>query len=192
MNKWLLCLMFLLISVSAFAQKNKDSLVNNMPVIDGKLTYTDSITVKDRNGVVLDSLAKKWFNGYFKYHWTDSLTNGQNAPGSVLSKAILEFRASPNSYKIVYYNYIVLITIKIDCKEGYYTYKISDVYFRPKNGFLNKVVIHPASADKVLDDYKKKNYSFWHIDGATLRNYLNCIDTSIRNCIASLNTAMTN
>jgi hypothetical protein len=82
-------------------------------VVNGKLTYTDSIKVQGHNKAVLDSAAKKWINSYFKYHWADTVSKHQDAKSSVLSWGILEFRAPPNSMRVVYYSYYLWVTIKI-------------------------------------------------------------------------------
>jgi len=193
MNRTVILILFLIIAKIGLAQKGKDTIVYKLPVINGKLTYTDSITVQGHNKAVLDSAAKKWINNYFKYHWADTLSKDKDARSSVLSWALLEFRAPPNSIRAVYYDYYLLVTIKITCNNDYYTYEIFDEYFRPKSGFFNKVVIHPTSADWLIDIYKKKDYGLMHnLDGSTIRYYLSCVNTAIINCIASLNKAMKN
>jgi hypothetical protein len=94
--------------------------------------------------------------------------------------------------KAVYYNYYLLITIKVNCREGGYSYKIYNTWFRPKSGFVDKVIRHPTSPDYLIDFYKKKKYSVWTIDGPTIRSYLSAINEAIINCTASLNKAMIN
>jgi hypothetical protein len=192
MNRPLFIALFLLIANTGLAQKGKDTTVYNLPVVNGKLVYADSIKVQGHNKSVLDSAAKKWLAGYFQYHWADTLSKDKDNESCVLTKGLLEFRAPPNSIRAVYYDYYLLVTIKIDCKDGYYTYKVFDTYFRPKSGFFNKVVIHPTSSDYLIDIYKKKHYGFMTIDGSTIRYYLACVNTAILNCIASLNKAMAN
>jgi len=192
MNRWPLILLLLLIANAAFAQKGKDTVVYNLPVVSGKLVYADSIKVPGHSKAVLDSAAKKWLISYFQYHWADTLSKDKDNESCVLTKALLEFRAPPNSIRAVYYDYYLLVTVKIDCKNGYYTYKVFDTYFRPKSGFFNKVVIHPTSPDYLIDIYKKKHYGFMTIDGSTIRYYLACVNTAILKCIASLNKAMAN
>ena len=191
MNKAVILILLLLSVKVGFAQKGKDTVVYNLPVINGKLTYTDSIRVQGHNKVILDSAAKKWINNNFKYHWADTLLKDKGITSSVLSYGILEFRAPPNSIRAVYYDYYLRITIKITCNNDYYTYEIFDAYFRPKSGFFNKVVIHPTSADWLIDIYKKKHYGLMNnFDGSTIRYYLSCVNKAILNCIASLNKSM--
>ncbi|ASU33441.1 hypothetical protein [Mucilaginibacter xinganensis] len=193
MSRTVILILFLIIAKTGLAQKGKDTIVYKLPVVNGKLMYADSIQVKGHNKSVLDSAAKKWISNNFKYHWNDTLSKDKDVRSSVLSWAILEFRAPPNSMRVVYYNYYMRITIKISCEDDYYTYKIYEAYFRPKSGFFNKVVVHPTSADWLIDIYKKKDYGLMHnFDGSTIRYYLSAVNTAIINCIASLNQAMKN
>ena len=193
MSRTVILILFLIIAKTGLAQKGKDTIVYKLPVVDGKLTYTDSIKVQGHNKAVLDSAAKKWISSYFKYHWADTLSKDMDARSSVLSWAVLEFRAPPNSMRVVYYDYYMRVTIKISCEDGYYTYKISDACFRPKSNFFNKIVSHPTNADGLIDMYKKKDYGLMHkADGSTIRYYLSAVNTAIVNCIASLNKAMAN
>lgn len=192
MDKLFIIILLLLIKNLAIGQKGKDTIVYNLPTVNGKLTYIDSIKVKGHSRALLDSTAKKWLTGYMKYNWPDTLSVDKDSSSSVLSKGLLEFCAPPNSLKVVYYNYYLLVTIKINCTDGCYTYKISDTYFRPKSGLANAVVEHPTSPDWLIDRYKRKKYGFWSIDGVTIRTYLACVNTAIVNCITSLNKAMAN
>ncbi|MDB5089532.1 MAG: hypothetical protein JWR09_3526 [Mucilaginibacter sp.] len=193
MNRAIILILFLIITKTGLAQNGKDTIVFKLPVVNGKLTYTDSIGVQGHNKAVLDSAAKKWINSYFKYHWADTVSKHKDARSSVLSWGILEFRAPPNSMRVVYYSYYLWVTIKINCEDGYYTYKISDACFRPQSNFFNKIVVHPTNADWLIDIYKKKDYGLMHhFDGSTIRYYLSGVNTAIVNCIASLNKAMAN
>ncbi|WP_144910823.1 DUF4468 domain-containing protein [Mucilaginibacter frigoritolerans] len=195
MNKWLLCLMFLLVSIAASAQKDKDSLVNSLPVVNGKLTYSDSISVKGRNKATLDSTAKKWFAGYFKYHQVDTLSKDKDVSSSVLSQGVLEFRIATTSLALVKYDFYLIITLKINCNDGNYTYKIFDTYFMPKNQFFRRVIVYQNSPDYLIGLYKQKHMGFGpsiNYGRKKVREYLKCTDDAIQACIASLNTAMTN
>ena len=60
MNRWPLILLLLLIANACFAQKDKDSVVNNLPMVNGRLVYADSIMVKGHSKATLESAAKKW------------------------------------------------------------------------------------------------------------------------------------
>jgi len=192
MNRSILIILFLLIANADFAQKGKDTVVYNLPVVNGRVVYTDSINIKGKSKAVLDSAVQRWFTGYFKSYRPDTLAKDRDANSNILSQVLLEFRNSPNSYRIVYYNFYLIMTIKVNCKDGYYTYTIFDIFFRPKSGFVNAVIVHPTNMEYLIELYKKKHRGLYSLDKSTIRSYLFNVNSVIQTCIASLNKAMIN
>jgi hypothetical protein len=193
MRRFLLVALFAIVTNVGFAQKGKDTIVYNLPMVNGKLVYSDSVSVKGRNKIVLDSIAKKWFADKLTPYKDCCVSLPSDSNSSVFSYALLEFRAPPNSWRLVYYDYVMLVTVKIDCGDGYYKYKIYDMRFRPKSNFFNAVVQHPTNPEYLIDRYKKKkNGLLSSMPAEIIRIYLACVNTSVRNCITSLNNAMAN
>jgi hypothetical protein len=173
----------------AYAQK--DEAIKQMPVINGHLIYTDSISIQGHNAAQLDTLAKKWFYSYFKYTDTNVVRTAKDKKSIIFNRGVFEFKCTPMLITMQYYG---IVTVQVQCKNNYYTYKIYQIWFRPENGVLNSLA-YKSSADYLLKLYNKKHLSFsdlMSIDKAEVRNYLFGIDESIRLCISSLNKAMAN
>ena len=181
----LLLILFLLIAKFGFAKR--DTL--NMPLHNGKLEYTGTITLANKSRFQLDTAAKGWFDRYFKYkQLTDSDLNS-----SVLAKGALQFRMTTTSLALVKYTFFLCMDIQIDCKGNSYTYKISNIYFTPKNAFFRKVIIHEDSPEFLIDLYNKKHMGFAYsinLGRKKVREYLTRTNDTILACIASLNQSM--
>ncbi|MDB4903905.1 MAG: hypothetical protein JWQ63_3186 [Mucilaginibacter sp.] len=195
MNKLLLIVLFLFLTRTCFAQKDKDTLISNLPMINGSLVYTDSIKVKDHSRIMLDSTAKKWLNSYFKYHRPDTLSKDKDPESSVLSQGLLEFRMTTTSLALVKYNFYVVIKIKINCTENNYAYRISDIYFVPKSKFFRAVGYYQSSPEYMIGLLNKKHLGI--VDGMNMgrkkiREYITRTNDAVQACITSLNTAMAN
>lgn len=191
MNRLLLIVLFLLSANKIFAQKDKDTTVYNLPEVNGKLVYKDSIFVKGRSDVMLDSLAKKWFNGYFKYWQSDTLSKDRVKNCSVLAQGVLEYTARPGLLNIPYF---AIISIMIKCNDDGYVYEIHDILFRPQNGILYRIG-YERDPEYLINLYKQKHIGLikaMSIDRGMIRNYLSSMNTAVLNCIASLKKAMTN
>lgn len=184
-KKLLILSFFLLAAKLGFAQT--DTL--NMPMHDGRLEYTATIPISNKTYFQLDTTAKGWFNRYVHYRqFVDSNTNS-----SVLAKGALEFRMTTTSVALVKYTFFLYFDIQIDCKENSYSYKISNIYFTPKNSFFRKVIIHQSSPEYLIDLYNKKHMGFANsvnFGRRKVREYLTRTDDTILACIASLNQAM--
>ena len=181
MKKTLLFILFLLTAKLVFAQA--DTL--NMPLHDGKLEYTGTIPVSNKNRLQLDTTAKGWFNRYFQYRQlVDS-----NINISVLAKGALQFRMTTTSMALVKYTFFLCMDIQIDCKDNSYTYKISNIYFTPKNAFFRKVIIHENSPEYMIELYNKKHLGFAYsvnLGRKKIREYLTHTNDTILACIAYL------
>lgn len=193
MNSWVIMLLFLLIANVGLSQEGKDSVIYGMPVVNGKLFYGDSIELKGRNRVSLDSTAKKWFVNYFKYYQKDTLLRDKDLSSIVLDRAAVEFRMTTSSLALVKYDFYLIFTMKISCTDGYYTYKIFDVFFIPKNRLFRAVGYYQSSPDYLLGLYKQKHLGLGpaiNMGRKKIREYLTNTDNAIRGAIASLNKAM--
>ena len=192
MYKRLLSALFILLSAPAFAQReNKDSVIKHIPLIKDKIVYTDSISVNGHSGKQLDSAAKKWFLGNFSRK--DSITNATPQVGynAVSNTGIFEFKCMPGYVNVLFYG---IMTIQITCYDNSYTYRISDLYFRPHNNFLNGAG-YQRDPNYLIGLYYKKHLSFgeaWNVDRHEIKGYLVGLDAAVRSCIASLNKAMAN
>jgi len=189
MNKALSLIVFLLLANACFAQKGKDTVVYNLPVFDGKLIYTDSIEVKGRDSTTLDTMAKKWFNSYYVAHKADT-TQGKNIKGSVVCQGILEFHLSPNLYRVLFY---MIVSVQIKCWHNHYSYKMWNIHFRSKSGFLNAIYNYPSDPEYLIKQYKQKHLGLLDINTRHMtRARLSAMNNVVRASIASLNKAMAN
>jgi len=195
MNRLLLITLFLVFTKAAFAQTGKDSVVYNLPVVNGKLTYTDSVNVKGHSKAALDTTLKKWFLGYFKYYRPDTSAKNKDPKSSLLEQAILEFRMSTSSLGLVKYKFYLYISIKVDTRDNAYNYKISDIFFSPESGTFRAIGYYQSSPDYLIDLYKQKHLGLGpsiNMGRPKIREYLTRTNDAIQACIASLNKAMTN
>lgn len=193
MNKSLFTLLLIGITSTAFAQRElKDSVIQRMKTdTSGMIFYMDSIQVKGHNKAQLDSAAKKWFHGYFLY--ADTNVNRTNKPqgGAIFNRGVFEFKCMPGYVYVPFYG---IMTIQVICKDNFYSYRITDLYFRPHNGFLNAIG-YQRNPNYLLKLYYKKHLSFgelMNVDKRMIRAYLFSIDEAVHKCISSLNTAMIN
>jgi len=194
-RKLLIAILFLLISKAGLAQNDKDTLVYNLPVVDGKLVYADSVNIKGHSRAVLDSTAKDWLKKYFKLNRPDTLTKDLDISSSVLSQGALEFRMTTTSVALVKYDFYLIISIKINCRDNYYSYKIFDIFFLPKKDFFRKVISYQSNPDYLIELYKQKHLGFANsinYGRKKIREYLRRTNDNIRACISSLNKTMQN
>ncbi len=196
MNRLVIILLFLLLAKAGFAQKPIDSLIYNLPVVNGKLMYSGYADVKGRNRTELDSIAKKWVFSYFK---DSQLIETQGIPlplytdttSIILNRGLLKYKMRPGMVNITFYS---IITLKVGCTDNRYNYQIDSIYFRPKSGALNALG-YQNSPEYLISVFKKKHLGFWTSMNVTrnqIREYLSTMNTAIRDCIASLNKAMAN
>jgi hypothetical protein len=192
MDRSLLIILCLLIANAVFAQKGKDTVVYNLPVVNDKLVYEDSVNVKGRSKASLDSTVKKWFISYFKYYRTDtSSIQDKTIISAIWHQGVLEYHVKPGLINIPYY---AVITIHIICTNDYFRYKIYNIYFVPKSGFLRELGFQ-NDPEYLIRLYKQKHIGFaksMTIDRGMIRNYLSNMNLAVRKCIASLNKAMVN
>lgn len=191
MKKISLTVLFVTLATISFAQRaEKDSVIKHIPIVNGKIVYADSITVKGHTAVQLDSAAKKWFRSYFLY--TDNKAGAPDSTTSIVyNRGVFEFKCMPGYVNIPFYG---ILTIQITCHNNAYSYSIFNIYFRPHNGFLNAVGFE-RDPSYLIGLYNKKHLSFaeaWRVDRHEIRGYLVGVDGAVRTCITSLNKAMAN
>lgn len=190
MSRIVLTAMLIFMVIAGFAQKEKDSIVYQMPMVNGRVVYTGSVNVENRSKAALDSVAEKWIPGYFEHYWIDTLTKDKDTAG-IVDMGLLEFRASPNFSGLVKYKFYLKVSIAINCEENRYTYRIFDIQFRPKSRFFNVVVYHPTTPEYLINYYKKKHRNILsNFDPTAIKNYLTCVNSAVTACIASLKKAM--
>lgn len=179
---------FLLLSNVIFAQK--DSIAFKIPVEGGRVVYSGTVAVNNKTRAMLDTASKAWLNSYFKYRHPVTPSDGQDT-SSVLSQGLLEYKMRPGMVNIPFY---CQVTIRVTCHDNSYTYRISDIYFRPKNEILNAVG-YQNSPEYLVKAGKKKHLGLatsWNVTRGQIREYLTHMNTAILACIASLNKAMAN
>jgi len=184
--KLILIASFLLLSNVVFAQK--DSIAFKIPTEGDKVVYNGTVTVANKNRVMLDTAAKAWLKSYFKYRNPATPADTQDT-SAVFSQGLLEYKVKPGMVNIPF---TCQITIRVTCRENNYTYRISDIYFRPKSEFLNAVG-YENSPDYLVKIGKRKHLGLgtsWNVTRGQIREYLTKMDINIRACIASLNQAM--
>ncbi|WP_184548508.1 hypothetical protein [Mucilaginibacter sp. FT3.2] len=135
MKRLLLFILFLMLIRPGFAQKGKDTIVYNLPVVNGKLLYTDTIAVKGADSTALDSKAKTWFNSYFK-NWQADTIKGKGVQANILRQGIIEYHVAPGLISIPFY---LVVSVQINCSNGAYSYRLHNIRFRPKNGVVNAI-----------------------------------------------------
>jgi hypothetical protein len=195
MKRILFIALFLLVTKAGFAQNEKDSIVNSMPMVNDRLIYADSIQTKGRDKMTSDTILKKWFNGYFKMYCPDTLSKDKDVNSSILEQAATEFRMTTTSVALVKYDFYLVMTIKINCYNGYYTYKIFDIFFIPKSRVFRTVGYYQASPEYLIGLLNKKHLGLvdgMNMGGKKIREYLTHTNDGVQACIASLNKAMAN
>jgi hypothetical protein len=125
----------------------------------------------------------------------DTLSKDRDITSSVLDYGLLEFSIAPSSGVLIKYNFNLVLTIRIDCKDDYYTYKIFDIHFWPKSHLVNKIVYHANNPDYLIGLLNKKHLGLsqsFSMGRKKIKEYLTLTNDSIQACISSLNKAMTN
>jgi hypothetical protein len=179
---------FLLLSNVIFAQK--DSIAYKIPTEGDKVVYNGTVVVNNKSRAMLDTASKAWLKGYFKYIRPVTPADGQDT-SSIFSQGLLEYKVRPGMVNIPFF---CQVNIRVTCKDNSYTYRISDIYFRPKSEYWNNSGFE-NSPDYLVKVGKKKHLGLatsWNVTRGQIREYLTKMDANIRACIASLNKAMSN
>lgn len=179
---------FLLAFNAAFAQK--DSIVYKIPTEGDKVVYSGTVNVNNISGAQLEAISKNWLDSYFKYHLPAAAPTGADTT-RLYNRATIEYKVRPGMVNIPFYCHFI---ISITCKDNQYSYRISDIYFRPKNNTLNSIG-YENSPDYLVKIGKRKHLGLatsWNVTRGQIREYLTKMNDAILACIASLNKAMTN
>jgi hypothetical protein len=188
MNRILLVFSLLLCARLCSAQK--DTVVTNLPMVDGKLVYAGNVNVTGQDSVVLNTTANNWLKKYFKYY-RPCATPRPAPANSMLSQGVLEYDVKPGLINIPYQ---CLINIEVTSTNQGFSYKIYDIHFGPKSRALNAIG-YERDPEYLIGLYKQKHIGFiksMTIDRHEIRDYLSKMNSAIIACISSLKTAMTN
>ena len=164
-------------------------------MVNGRLVYTDTVMVAGRSKAALDTSAKKWFSNYFKYQRADTLAKDKDAASSVLGQAAVIFRMTTTSGSLVKYDFFLVMSIKINCSENGYRYKIFDIFFVPKSGLFRSVGVYQTSPEYLIGLLQKKHLGLGpsiNFGRKKINEYLINTHEPIAACIASLKKAMAN
>jgi hypothetical protein len=190
MKKSVLLVVFLFSTTVGLCQTGKDTIVYNLPTVDGKLIYTGGAELKNKASY---SVAKKWLFGYFNLSEANATTPlaKHDTTNLTLRRGLLDYYVKPGLIKI---NFIAIANIKINLTANKYTYKIDSIYFRPKNNVLNELG-YQNSPEYLIELYKQKHlglFTSMQLDRNMIRKYLSAINAAVLECITSLNKAMAN
>jgi hypothetical protein len=159
------------------------------------LVYADSIQIKGRDKKALDTTVKKWFTNYFKMYRPDTLAEDKDVNSSVLDQCGLEFRMSTTPEALVKYDFYLIMTVRINCYKGCYTYKIFDIFFIPKSRLFRTVGYYQTNPEYLIGLLNKKHMGLGpsiNMGRKKIREYLTNTNDAIQACITSLNKAMVN
>ena len=111
MNRILFIALLLLFAKISFAQSPKDTMVTNVPTINGRILYTDSLVIKGRSKHVLDSIAQNWYISYFFHRVPE-----KDTLNSIYGRGMLEYKVKPGMVNV---DYEAANTVQITCKDGW-------------------------------------------------------------------------
>ncbi|TFF33299.1 hypothetical protein [Mucilaginibacter psychrotolerans] len=190
MKRYLITAVLTLLLKCALAQNVKDSLVYQLPMVNDQLIYKDTVKVTG-NKTLLDSAAGAWFKSYFQNYRPYPADREVDTSAAVFDQAMLTYKVSPGLIAI---DYFAAVSIKITTGNNFYTYKIYEISFRPKNGVLNKIG-YQNDPEYLIKLYKRKHLGLitsMSLSRGMIREYLDKMNTAVIACIASLNRAMAN
>ena len=183
-----LCLFFLFAFNAAFAQK--DSIVYKIPTEGDKVVYSGIVSVNNKSATQLNAISKSWMDSYFKYHLPAAAPAGADTT-RLYNKATIEYKVRPGMVNIPFYCQFI---ISVTCQDNQYSYRISDIFFRPKSNTLNSIG-YENSPDYLVKIGKRKHLGLatsWNVTRGQIREYLAKMNAAMLECIAALNKAMTN
>jgi hypothetical protein len=186
MNRLLIIILLLLCSRISFAQNPRDTMVTNVPTINNRILYTDSLVVQGRNKQMLDSIARNWYTNYFTVRLPE-----KDTLKSICGRGALYYKVKPGMINI---DYEAIITVQITCEDNKYKYQVYDINFRPRSNTLSAIG-YQRDPEFLIKAYKQKHLSFataWNVSRGQIRDYISKMNKAIQECISSLNKAMAN
>ena len=186
MNRILFIALLLLFAKISFAQSPKDTMVTNVPTINGRILYTDSLVIKGRSKHVLDSIAQNWYISYFFHRVPE-----KDTLNSIYGRGMLEYKVKPGMVNV---DYEAAITVQITCKDGWYKYQFYDIKFKPKSDWVGALG-YQRDPEYLIKIYKQKHLTFgqeWNVTRGQIRDYISKMNRAVHECIASLNKTMAN
>lgn len=194
MCRSVLLVLFLFAAMTSFCQTGKDTVVYNLPVVNGKLIYTGSVDLKNRNKMSIDTAAKNWLLEYFKddyLKWYPTNLPKNDTDYITLRRGFFPYYARPGYINIRFY---AILNLKISVVANKYIYRIDSIYFRPQNNMLNALG-YENDPEYLINLYKKKHlglFTSMSLDRNMIRKYLSALNKAILDCITSLNKAVAN
>jgi hypothetical protein len=181
MKKITLLISLFILSVSAQAQINKDTIGLNLPFKDGALLYTGVVNSPGKSKLELYKNAQQWFVDNFKSSKA-VIQNQDKDDGLIVGKGVLTFNSGIGLGMVMPFGDDV--TVKIECKDDKYRYSFYDIritYFY--NGTTDFTI------DDVLDKLQGR-HTRWGWSKKNAKNVLINGDVEVKNSIVSLNKAM--
>lgn len=143
---------FLLAATKCYSQK-KDTTGLRLPYVDGKLTYTTIINEKELNKSDLYKNAKQWFVDTFESS-SHVIQSEDKEEGVIVGKGIIPIYHGKGMYR---QSVSTSMTIKIECKDGRYRYKIYDILVKPTFGDVFPSTIVDGLLGKELNEHSTFN-----------------------------------
>ncbi|MDB5159423.1 MAG: hypothetical protein JWR50_4130 [Mucilaginibacter sp.] len=191
----IIIILLLIIAKTGFGQKKIDTAIINMPMVDDRLVYADSIIVKQHTKAQLDTVAEKWRLSYCKFCMPDTLSKDKDPNALILVRAGLEFKMTTTSLALVKYKFYLLMSIKVTCGNNYYSYKVFDIFFVPENRTFRAIGVYQRSPEYLLHLYRKDHMGFEpsvDFGRKKIAEYLTNVNNGVQSVIASLNKSMAN
>lgn len=165
----LFVLLLVLPSKFLFAQEKQQFNTDNIPVdkISKLITYTDVVQLKGVSTAVLYKRALDWFNTYYK-NPADVIRESDSTKGTIVGKSRFKISNAPDKKGLRTDAGLIMYTIKVSVREGRYKYEITE---------LNQ----KAASYTPLEPW---------LDNTAYADYLEQIDTELRDTIDSLRKAM--
>jgi len=172
-------ILFIIISVIILIQvKAQDKHLNVLPLVDGKITYTDVVKVDSVSKDELYNRAKRWFvDNYNSSKDVIQLDDKEN--GEIIAKGFFEEFWQVTAYSGMNVN--VWQKIQIQIKDGRYKYEITD--FRIKYFVSASQYTAATNIDNSLEEWNIKRVK-------NCQRILVKIDDYIKSLILSLDLAM--
>lgn len=165
----------LFVTISSYSQ---DKLLDILPLVEGRVTYTGIVQVDDVSSDELYNRAKRWFVDTYK-SGKDVIQLDDKENGEIIGKGFFE-----EMWMVTFYggqNVNVWQTIKVQMKDGRYRYEITD--FRMKYFVSASQYTSSSNVDVALEEWNKGR-------DANNKKFYPKIDSHIKSLIESLDKAM--
>jgi hypothetical protein len=180
MKHFLLCAVAIILTQTAFAQK--DTVGLNIPVKDGAVVYEKVLEVAGKSEPDLFRNASKWIVDYFSGSKDILLDAGKN-DGMVAGKGKLPVPFKGALGTVVYYD--DKLSIEIDCKDNKCRLRIySQLLSSPRSEYGQVITTPEELIAKLLETGKSQ------LNNKQARRMLQSMNDTIGDVIQSFNKAM--